>query len=786
MGGIRILSYLLARLWGACKFREACQAVFGASACESVGACSFVTLSLAVFILAIPFSTASAQDVVADNILRSNVSDEENKPLLLQADEVIYDNQNNQVRAKGNVEIYYNNHTLLAESVIYDQTLNTLSAKGNVRIKEPGGAVINADSITLTDDFRDGFIRSLKVVTAEDDRIAAKSAVRVDGQTTIFEKGIFTPCKICEEHPERPPLWRIKARRIIHKKAEQNIYYRDAAFEIFGVPVAYAPYFFHPDPTVKRRSGFLIPQYSQSDDLGSTLEVPYFFNLAPNYDFTFNPRFTTEQGVLWQGTWRHRLRSGAYDFKFSAIDPENPAENAPGNSDFRGSIETNGAFELGNWWNWGWDVTVESDDTFRRFFKVDNIIRTDRVSKVYLIGQNDRNYFEANLYQFGGRLTQDTADSESITHPVIDYNYIFSDPVFGGELSLNNNVLSLSRDETGGDSNKVTSEIKWRKTVIDRLGQVYTPFLQARGDFYYASEAVNPITGVAVNSDEETTVRGVATAGGTYRYPFIAHTRNASHIIEPIAQILARPDIDNNNDVPNEDARSLVFDDTLLFDVDKFSGYDRIETGVRANVGVQYTMEFYEGGYARAVVGESFHLAGDNPFRQDTGLGTDRSDFVAGLYIAPTSNFFLAGQTRFDQDDLSVRRTDLFANVSYGPFGGTVNYANLKAQPALGILDDREEVYSTATLKLTDYWSLFGNIRYDIDGQQRIHDSIGVQYSDECFVLAVSYDESFVRDRDIEPDRAVTVRFFFKHLGGTSVSTGNLSDLIADSDDSKS
>ena len=707
---------------------------------------------------------------------------DEKKPMFLQADEVSYDNQNNRVTAKGNVEIYYNDYALFADKVIYDQNANTLSAEGNVRIKEPEGAVINADRMTLTDDFRDGFIRSLRVVTSDDSRIAAERATRIDGDTTVFERAVFTPCKECKDKPNRPPLWRIRAGKITHKKAEGRIYYEDAALEFFGVPVAYLPYFAHPDPTVKRRSGFLLPKYSQSDDLGFSVEVPYFFALAPNYDFTFSPRYTSERGVLWKGEWRQRLKNGSYRIEIAGIDETDSKLLSPAGNDLRGSVETQGAFKIGSWWNWGWDVTAETDDTFRRFYDLDNILRTNRVSKVYLIGQHERNYFEANIFHFGGLTSEDTSNAESTVHPVIDYSRIFDQTVLGGELSLDANALSLSRED-GADSNRVVAKLAWRRTLVDGIGQVYTPFASARGDIYRVSNVQDPITGV--KSTDDYIARGIATAGVTYRYPMVARTASASHVVEPVAQIVARPEGVEQADVPNEDARSLVFDDTLLFDTDKFSGYDRVETGIRANFGLQYTMQLDSGGYLRAVVGESYHVKGDNPFGVGTGLENDRSDYVAGLYYAPTPNLTFLSQARFDEEDYELQRTDLFAQYRRGLFSGNVNYANLKAQPLLGIADDREELIAQGSLQLSDYWQLFGSIRYDIAGDQRIADSLGLKYADECFVLAMTFQESFIRDRDIEPEQTITLRFELKQLGGIDFKTG-IDDLIADSEDDKS
>lgn len=693
-----------------------------------------------------------------------------NLPMLLQADQMIYDNQKNRVIAQGNVEIYYNNYTLLAEKVIYERGNNILRAEGNVRIKEPDGALIKTNRITLTDDFRDGFVQSLKIVTEQDARIAAARATRQKGETTVFDRAVYTPCKPCEENPEKAPSWRIKAKKIIHKKSEATIAYKDATFELFGYPVFKLPYFKHADPSVKRKSGFLLPGYGSSTDLGTIVETPYYWALAPNYDFTFTPVYTSKRGLLLKGNWRHRLKNGRYEVNVAGIDQTDKRGTfTTSDDDFRGSVDTKGQFELNKYWEFGWDVTVESDDTFRRFYDIDNILTTDRVSEVYLVGQRDRNYFDTRLYHFGGLSFDDTTNSESRVLPIVDYNYIFSDPVLGGELSFDTNAMNLTRND-GSDSARLITEVKWRRQFIDRRGQVITPFASARGDLYDVEDFTDQVTGVM--HDSESTARGMVAGGIEYRYPFVQYTRNAAHILEPIAQIIARPDTRHQMDVPNEDARSLVFDDTLLFDVDKFSGYDRIESGTRANFGLQYTLQRFNGGYVRAVAGQSYQVGGRNDFQAGSGLEDDASDYVAGLYIQPMQYFSFVGQGRFDEDTFELKRTDLSSNLNYGPVTGSVVYANIDPQPGLGITTQREEILASGELQLARYWSVFGSTRYDLAGSQRIEDRLGIKYADDCFALSVVYEETFIRDRDIQPNESVMLRFEFKHLGAYDLDAG--------------
>ncbi|XSG82400.1 MAG: LPS-assembly protein LptD [Methyloligella sp. ZOD6] len=686
---------------------------------------------------------------------------DENAPMLLQADEMVYDNDSNRVTAKGNVEIYYGDYTLLADRVVYDRNSNTLSAEGNVRIKDPDGAVITSNQMTLTDDFRDGFIDALKVVTQDDTRIVANTASRQAGNVTEFQQGWFTPCKPCRENPDKAPTWRVRAKEITHNKEEATITFRNAAFDLFGVPIAWTPYLQTADPTVKRKSGFLMPVYTHSDDLGSTLTTPYYFALSDHYDFTFSPMVTTKQNVLLRGDWRHRLANGSYHVELAGVY-DNGDVDSPANSDFRGSIKTAGRFALNPYWSWGWDILAESDDTFRRFYQLDSYLKTDRVSQVYLEGLHDRNYMSMRAYYTDGLIYYDDDESKTRVHPIIDYDYIVDQPILGGELSFNSNAMSLSRVD-GADSNRVIMEANWRREIIDGMGQVYTPFAGLRGDAYDISNYPE--------GDEGSLVRGNAVAGAEYRYPFIATTGNMTHVMEPIAQIITRPNsVGNQDEIPNEDANSLVFDDTILFDIDKFSGYDRIETGTRANVGIRYTAQLYSGAYLRTVFGQSYQLAGDSPFDESSGLATDRSDYVTGAYIQASSYLGFSAQARFDEEDFDIRRTDLGSYANYGPISVSVNYADVPGDTDFYV-EDREEVRTRGALALTDRWALLGQYRYDLEDDLTLQDGIGLRYQDDCFTFALTYLRSNFEDQDIDPDRRIMAQFSLKYLGDYELKT---------------
>lgn len=225
-------------------------------------------------------------------------------PMLVQANEIQYDYPNERVVAVGSVQIYYKGSTVQADKVIYDQRTKHLHAEGNVRLTGADGVITYGELIDLSDDLRNGFIDSLRLETADQTRFAAARGRRTEGNFTVLESGVYTACQACRDDPRKPPLWQVKAARIIHDQSEKMIYFEDARLEFFGVPLAYAPYMAAPDPTVKRKSGFLMPLITTNSIYGVGVETPYYFALAPSYDATFSPRFMTKQGPLLQGEWR--------------------------------------------------------------------------------------------------------------------------------------------------------------------------------------------------------------------------------------------------------------------------------------------------------------------------------------------------------------------------------------------------------------------------------------------------------------------------------------------------
>jgi LPS-assembly protein len=195
--------------------------------------------------------------------------------MMVQAVEVDYDYNYSRVSAVGNVQMFYNGTSVEADKVIYDQKTKRLHAEGNIRMTDADGKITYANIMDLSDDYRDGFVDSLRVDTADNTRMAATRSDRSSGNYTVFENGVYTACAPCRDDPKKPPLWQVKGARIIHDQNEKMLYFENAQLEFFGVPMAYMPYFSTPDPTVKRKTGFLMPSFTSYTPCGYGMDVPF-------------------------------------------------------------------------------------------------------------------------------------------------------------------------------------------------------------------------------------------------------------------------------------------------------------------------------------------------------------------------------------------------------------------------------------------------------------------------------------------------------------------------------
>lgn len=736
-------------------------------------------------------------------------------PMQVNAGQLVYDERTSRVSARGNVQIYYDGRTIEADVVTYDQRSGRVRATGNVRITEPSGNIAHGQDMEFDQQFTNGFIRSLNIETPDRRFIGAANVTREGGDTTIFERAAYTACASCRADLSKPPTWVIKAKRIIHRESERTIYFEDARFEMFGVPIAYMPRFWAPDPTVRKASGVLVPGIAGSNRTGIGVEVPYFWNIQPNYDLLISPRYYSRQGFMPLVEWRHGFESGYYSIRAAGIRQNDPGvftysdgTNEVGNREFRGILHTTGMFRITERWSVGWDLNLMSDTAFLRDYSLSLPGQTEANSRLFLRGQGPRSWFDLSATRYVGITATDT-DNKILptTHPVLDYFKVLDQSVLGGEFSWRTSVVSLSREAADvsrknpldnallicnrnvpagispanclvngidGTYSRASAEVAWRRRVIDALGQVWEPFVSVRGDVTYHhlkdnSAVLGSFSRLAL--DDRAYTRLMPTVGMTYRYPWISGNAYGTTTVEPVLQFIARPNEQNIGNIPNEDAQSLVFDDTNLFQVNKFSGWDRVEGGGRLNYGLNITHRFLNGSSMNIMFGQSLHLFGINSFSAgalydmastgaNSGLDKQRSDYVARFQYQIDRNFRFSARGRFDERTFAVQRGEVDATGRFGNFALTGTYGFLAPQPDLGYLVSRSAVGAALSYTVATNWTVYGAARFafqrqnlaatlpsELTERNKVEGlTVGVNYLDDAMQLGFYYSRDFAAE----------------------------------------
>ncbi|MCC0020491.1 MAG: LPS-assembly protein LptD [Nitratireductor sp.] len=783
----------------------------------------------AVLCAALPAGSANAQ-VSGDTLFGEGQTDP-NAQMLLEADELVYDQANNSVAAVGNVQIAYDGYTLVAERVTYNRNSGRVLASGAVEIVEPSGNRIFAEEIDITDNFQDGFVSALRVETPENTRFLAESAERRDGEIAVFNNGVYTACEPCKEDPSKPPAWQIRAKRVIVNTQTKTVEYENASFELFGRPIAYVEYFSHADPTIKRKSGFVEPDVGFDDKTGFRAGLSYFWALAPSYDLTLGGKYYANQGFLGHAEWRQRTELGEYSIRFAGIDQQDPAAfkdtKLPAgslideNNTTRYAVMTTGKFHINPRWKFGWSALYQSDGNFARTYDQRGFSNREITNEIYLTGLNGKNYFDLRAQKF---LIQDNTedqldindptrvdpsltpgkhdlrqDQQAKALPVWDYNVVSEDNIAGGQVSIDMNLTHVKRSQVdianyrnpdsviatpsllpmerhhgvAGDYTRGSIETEWKSSAITG-GAVVTASLSARGDAIF-TDTTNVNTEYNPLRENKSLLRGMPAAMLEIRYPLIANDGMTSQIFEPIAQIIARPNETHIGEFPNEDAQSFVFDTTNLFERDKFSGYDRVEGGTRANVGFRYSASFANGSSLNVAAGQSYHLAGKNSFAQrdlvnaglDSGLESDVSDYVASVDLNTGDGLTLGASGRFDKDNAEVNRAVAGARFVNENLTFTGNYVFINEQPRYGASEDRHELRGAASVKLDDRWRVFGSANYDIVNDQLYSYGIGLAYDDSCTSFSVAFQQSDDRYTGATNERSVMFRLGLRTLGET-------------------
>lgn len=737
--------------------------------------------SIALIALALPLAhpqVALAQTEIEKPTTVAEKASEEPDEIEFSADTIDYDFESDIVTAKGSVLLNRDGYKLRSDTVTWNRKTGVVAAKGNIRSISPDGDTAYGDSIVLTDSLRDGIVDNLLLVLEDGSRLAARKGERFADGSLILDNAAYTACAVTtEDGCPKEPSWEIKAVKVRYDPIKKRVSYDGARIEIFGLPVLPLPGLSHP-VSFENRSGLLVPNLRIDSTNGVAVSVPYYFSIAPNQDATVTAQVFTEVAPLISGTFRNLDEKGAFQMTGYATYSSRIPTGAVGGlsdsqKDFRGYFETSGRFILDENWTISQSARIASDRTFLRRYDIsddDSLRSTINVERI-----DDSSYFSLAGWAFQTLRAGDPQNRVPIALPVVDYRKRFAEPILGGKTQIQLNSLAIGRTE-GQDTQRAFASARWDLRKLTTMGQEITLTGFARGDVYNSED--NALNETAIYSgDSGWQTRGIVTAALDVKWPFIGQAFGGTQTLTPRFQVVATPAISNLS-LPNEDSRSVDLEDTNLFALNRFPGYDRYEDNVRATYGLEWNLS-RPNLRVDAIVGQSYRLANNsNIVPEGTGLSERFSDIVGRTEVRFKDIVKFTHRYRLDKDSIAVRRNEVDATIGSKNTYAQIGYLRLNRNIGDGFedLSDREEVRIGGRYQIDKYWSVFGSAIIDLtdaredptssaDGFEPVRHRVGVAYDDGCLSLGVTWRYDYEDTGDDQSGSTFLFRLALRNLG---------------------
>ena len=731
-----------------------------------------VRLALALSLSASPAALA-AQD---DQPLLIEAPETAPRQIDFEATELAYDNQAETVTARGNVILRSEDRSVRADEVMWDRRSGQIIATGNIRLVDEAGNQLFTDQIELTEEFETGAMSELLIALRAGGRLAARSAERSADGNALLTDAAYTACPVVDgEGCAADPSWRVTARRVIYDQKESRVRFEGAMLELFGARIL-------PLPGLAIRtdgqaeSGFLVPDVRVTQVNGLELSGEYYWRISENADLALGAYVFSNVAPMASAKWRHLTEKGAYQVTAFGTFSDRLTDFTGAESfrsDPRGYVDANGRFQFSPDWSLTGSIRLASDRTFLRRY---DLSRDDRLRST----MNLERITERSYLSIAGWATQTlrlNADQGQIplALPAIDYRQKIGDTVLGGNLMVQANSIALLRND-GQDTQRAFAGAQWDMKRLTGLGQVVTLTALVRGDVYNTNN-IDATSTLAYRGAEGWTTRGIATAALDIEWPFVGEAFGGTQVFKPRLQFVASPKI-RNIAVPNEDARAIDLEDSNLFALNRFPGYDRVEDGSRVTWGVDWELQ-RPGWRVKSTIGQSFRLEAPEPglFPEGTGLSEKVSDFVGRTEVRFRNLVSFTHRFRLDKDSFAVRRNEIDATIGSRRTYLEVGYLRLDRDIAtVEDLRDREELRAAARIAIGRKWSVFGSGVFNLtdadedpvfmpDGFEPIRTRLGIAYADDCIEFGATWRRDFIDAGDARRGNAFQLFFALRNLG---------------------
>ncbi|SFS54352.1 LPS-assembly protein [Sulfitobacter marinus] len=657
------------------------------------------------------------------------------RPAVLVADDLLI-TRDRVLIARGNVEAFQGDTRIQAKSISYDEQTGALTIEGPIVLTDGGDTVILADEAQLDRDLQNGLLTGARMVMDQQVQLAAVQLDRVDGRYSQLYKTAVTSCKICENG--EVPLWQIRARRVIHDKVEQQLYFDDATFHIKNVPVFYLPRLRMPDPTLYRATGFLTSSIRTTSQLGTGLKIPYFIKLGDSRDLTLTPYLSSATRTL-----EFRYRQAFVDGYTSLEGAYTRDDEIPGTN--RGYINWLGWFDLERDFILSFNIKIVSDESYLTEYDYLGGVGGDRLRSDIVVSRTRRDsYVQASLYNYES--LRDGEINSTLPTIVIDgeFERRFFPKSVGGEVRLSLNAHSHRRsstvDITGRDLARINGKLEYLRRFTHQSGLVS----DARAGLGFNGFDITQDSTYAQNHTDLVPFASVGLS-----YPMVrAGAGGVTQMLTPLAQIGWIGG--DRLDIPNEESTRVEFDQGNLLSLSRFPSPDRQERGTVTAVGMNWSRFDPQGWDAHISAGQVFRAILDEDFTELSGLSGHQSNILLAGQLRNQTGMSLTARSLFDTDfeltKAEIRGDWGFRNIV---LGGT--YVWMEADAAENLNEPVSEISLDGTYDFHNHWAANGDVRYDIENNRATTVGLGLTYINECVSVDLLVRRRYTSSTSVEP-----------------------------------
>ncbi|MDP7142269.1 MAG: LPS assembly protein LptD [Alphaproteobacteria bacterium] len=698
-------------------------------------------------------------------------------PVDFQADSLIHDDENQIIRAEGNVEFVQGLRVLRADSVVYDLSENEVTARGQVILTDPNGDVHFADEVVLDTNMTAGLVKGLQSYLSGGGVLNADRGERLTDKIIKLYDASYTPCD-CDIDSAGNPVWQIKANEVTYNEDEHRVSYKDAKFELFGVPVFYTPIMSHPDNKLKQKSGLLTPSFGYNSDLGAHIQQSYYWAIAPDKDLTVGVLASSNDEPVALAEYRQRFEKASLQLNTS-LTHSSRTDDINGqqvfvDNEWRGHLFAEGRWDINEKWRSGLDIQYASDDQYLRQydFKRSDVLENE----LYVERFSERNYAAGRLLAFQDvRIRERQTDQPNVL-PEIEASFQ-GDPnaTLGGHWTVDASVLGIQRSD-GQDVSRLVGAAGWERRMVTGFGLVTEVETNVRGDMYYTSDR-DIATGGSGRSGDGTESRFFPQAHLTTSYPLVNHYEKVQAVVEPIVALTVAPNLeDDNSDIPNEDSQDVQLDASNLFEANRFPGLDSIEDRSRVTYGLRTGLFDYDGSFVRFFMGQSYRFDEEgNPFPQGSGLSEQESDYVGQVTAMYDDRFGVDYKFQLASDTLSSQRHEFDGYLDLDEWQFDTRYLYATALEGTDLDESREQIRTAAAYDMTNEWRARTDVLYDLGENQGLREAaFGFDYTGCCMSFSATMRRNITFESSGESGTEIMFRFGLKGIGEYGHDGGDL------------